>query len=291
MFYIIKTEKFKPLLFLLILIFGYSSAFALDFISGRDFNPQAGKGYIVQPGDTIAGYPIFAADGDWKVYFTFLGEATSRNDSAQQPIIYMWRSEQGKWAMEQVLTVTTSNPGGNGWNGSPCSGDFLIKIHVNRGRYDRCATTKIIDKKLSGATTEALEIKFTETNSSGRLYISTFNIYYDAIGLARSEINNKDSDLNKKIKDWMNTFLEGVIKASSFEKPADAFNNVPTFSNAILNGPKNAKIVPAQKIENVSNNGNKTIQDRLSQLKSLFDSKLITEEDYNKKRSEILSGL
>jgi len=285
------NEKFKPLLFLLILVFGYSSAFALDLMSGRDFNSQAGKGYIVQPGDTIGGYPIFAVDGDWKIYFTFLGEATSRNDSAQQPIIYMFRNEQGKWAMEQILTVTTANPGGNGWSGSPCSGDFLIKIYVNRGRYDRCATTKIIDKKLSGVTTEALEIKFTETNSSGRLYISTFNIYYDAIGLARSEINNKDSDLNKKIKDWMNTFLEGVIKASSFEKPADAFNNVPTFSNAILNAPKNAKIVSAQKIENVSNNGNKTIQDRLSQLKSLFDSKLITEEDYNKKRSEILSGL
>lgn len=286
-----NTAKYKTLLFLIILIFEYSSAFSLDFMSGRDFNPQAGKGYIVQPGDTIGGYPIFAADGDWKVYFTFLGEATSRNDSAQQPIIYMWRSEQGKWAMEQVLTVTTSNPGGNGWNGSPCSGDFLIKIHVNRGKYDRCATTKIIDKKLSGVTTEALEIKFTETNSSGRLYISTFNIYYDAIGLARSEINNQDSDINKKIKDWMNAFLEGVIKASSFEKPADAFNNVPTFSSAILNGSKNLKIVPTQKIENVSNNGNKTIQDRLLQLKSLFDNKLITEEDYNKKRSEILSGL
>ena len=157
--------------------------------------------------------------------------------------------------------------------------------------YDRCATTKIIEEKLSGVLTEALQIKFTETNSSGRLYKSTFNIWYENIGLARSEINDKNSELNKKIKDWMNTFLEGVIKASSFEKPADAFNNVPTFSNAILNGPKNAKIVPAQKIENISNNGNKTIQDRLFQLKSLFDSKLITEEDYNKKRSEILSGL
>jgi hypothetical protein len=286
-----KTKYFKVLLFFIIQIFQCSPAFALDFMSGRDFNPQAGKGYIIQPGDTIGGYPIFAADGDWKLYFTFLGEATSRNDSAQQPIIYMGRSEQGKWAMEQVLTVTTSNPGGNGWSGSPCSGDFLIKIYVNRGKYDRCATTKIVDKKLSGVSTEALEIKFTETNSSGRLYISTFNIYYDAIGLARSEINDKNSDLNKKIKDWMNTFLEGVIKASSFEKPADAFNNVPTFSSAILNGSKNPKIIPAQKIENVSNNGNKTVQDRLSQLKSLFDSNLITEEDYNKKRSEILSGL
>lgn len=286
-----KTKNFKPLLFLFMLVFGYSSAFALDFMSGRDFNPQAGKGYIVQPGDTIGGYPIFAADGDWKIYFTFMGEATTRNDSAQQPIIYMWRSEQGKWAMEQVLTVTTSNVGGNGWRGSPCSGDFLIKIYVNRGVNDRCATTKIIEKKLSGVSTEALEIKFTETNSNGRLYISTFNMYYDNIGLARSEINDKNSELNKKIKDWMNMFLEGVIKASSFEKPADAFNNVPTFSNAILNGPKNPKIVPAQKIENVSNNGNKTIQDRLSQLKSLFDSKLITEEDYNKKRTEVLSGL
>ena len=104
MFYIIKTGKFKSLLFLLILIFGYSSAFALDFISGRDFNPQAGKGYIVQPGDTIAGYPIFAADGDWKVYFTFLGEATSRNDSAQQPVIYMWRSEHAleKYACQKA---------------------------------------------------------------------------------------------------------------------------------------------------------------------------------------------
>jgi hypothetical protein len=130
----------------------------------------------------------------------------------------------------------------------------------------------------------AKESKYNSGNPSN-------NMYYDNIGLARSEINDKNSELNKKIKDWMNTFLEGVIKASSFEKPADAFNNVPTFSNAILNGPKNHKIVPAQKIENVSNNGNKTIQDRLSQLKSLFDSKLITEEDYNKKRSEILSGL
>jgi hypothetical protein len=203
----------------------------------------------------------------------------------------MFRNDQGKLAMEQILTVTTSNASFNGWSGSPCSGDFLIKIYVNRGRYDRCATTKFIEKKLSGVSTEALEINFTETNSNGRLYISTFNIYYDNIGLARSEINDKNSELNKKIKDWMNTFLEGVIKASSYEKPADAFNNVPTFSNAILNGPKNPKIVPAQKIENVSNNGNKTIQDRLSQLKSLFDSKLITEEDYNKKRSEILSGL
>jgi hypothetical protein len=289
MFSIMKTENFKPLLFLLILVFGYSSVFALDFMSGRDFNPQAGKGYIVQPGDTIGGYPIFAADGDWKIYFTSMGNTTTRDDSVRQPFIYMSRSEQGKWAMEQTITVTAGALSGNGWKGDPCSGDFIVKIYVNRGRNDRCATAKFIDRKWNGVQTEVLELNFIETNSN--LYRSTFNIFYQDIGMARADVVDKNSELNKKIKDWMNTFLEGVIKASSFEKPADAFDTVPTFSSAILNVSKNPKIVSTQKIENVPNNGNQTISDRLSQLKILFDTKSITEEDYNKKRSEILSGL
>lgn len=108
-------------------IFVSPLALALDFIANDKFNPQTAKDYTVQSTDTIAGYPVFAPEGDWTIYNTFMGAITSGTRKTNQPFLYIERYQNSKWIMAQAISVNTGASNGLGWEGDPCSGNKIIK--------------------------------------------------------------------------------------------------------------------------------------------------------------------
>ena len=62
----------------------------------------------------------------------------------------------------------------------------------------------------------------------------------------------------------------------------DAINNIKTTP---------ATVFPTPPRQDTTNSPSKNIQDRLQNLKDLYDKKLITEDDYDKKRKDILNSL
>jgi hypothetical protein len=256
---------------------------------GEAFNPQTPKGYLVRPEDTIAGYPIFAADGDWKIYGNFMSEITFGNQRFNHPFIFMHRMKEYKWLMDQSVSVSIRGSGANSWSGDPCSGDKIIKIKVPRNGLDRCATSEIKTIRSGGVQTDVLEINFTETNSGGRIYQSKFNIHYENLGISYATVTNTSSEFNKRLNEWMLKFQDALVKAAGFDKPADAFKDVPTFMDAI-NSTTTTSSAGIQK-QSSTNSQSTNIQDRLQVLKDLLNKKLITQDDFDKKRRDILNSL
>ena len=268
-------------------------ATALDFVSGNQLNQLVSKGYKVQSNDTFGGYSIFAPDGDWIMYSTSMGQTTGGSGPLKQPWLGLERYQSGKWVMGQSITLTIEQQGGmGGWTGDPCGGEKIVKINVVRGSLDRCAVAVIKPIRIAGVQTDTLEILFIESNTGGRLYMSTFNIHYENLGYTHSTVTDKSSEFNRRLKEWMGKFLDATIKAAGYDKPGDAFKDVPTFTDAI----NNIKTTPAAVLatplrQDITNAPSKNIQDRLQNLKDLYDKKLITEDDYDKKRKEIVNAL
>ena len=166
------ATRFIPILFLAIFAWTTPIAYALEFIVDGKFNSTVSKGYKVQTGDTLAGYPIFANDGDWRIFYTDMGEGTGGDRSRLRlPRVGLERyDENGKWVMAQVLTVNLDQQQqSSGWSGEPCGGEKIITIKIPRGSVDRCAASEIKLLKLNGVDTEMLHVAFTETNTQGRI--------------------------------------------------------------------------------------------------------------------------
>lgn len=296
-FALIKGLKTKIMIYKSILVLLASMLFttvvnALDFVSGNQLNQLVSKGYKIQSNDTFGGYSIFAPDGDWMIINTSMSQTTMGAGPLKQPWVVMERYQSGKWVMAQSITLTIEQNSNAGWLGDPCGGEKIVKINIVRGSLDRCAVAVIKPIRIGGVQTDTLEILFLESNMGGRFYQSTFNIHYENLGLTHSTITDKSSEFNRRLKEWMGKFLDATIKAAGYDKPAGAFKDVPTFTDAI----NNIKTTPAAVLatplrQDITNAPSKNIQDRLQNLKDLFDKKLITEDDYDKKRKDILNSL
>lgn len=264
---------------------------ALDFIENGQFNPLVKNGYRVQPNDTFGGYSIFAPDGDWFVYYTQMASTTGSADSVKQPIIGLARYEGGKFVIGQTITVTIGASNANIWMGEPCGGEKTVKINFVRGGLDRCATAEIQSMRIDGNQTDILSVNFIETNQGGRLYRATIIIHYLNLGFTNLEVTDRSSEFNKRLKDWMGRFLDSVVKAATYEKPINAFAGVPSLSTILNDKSQSASPITSTDKDSGKNSTNKSLEDRLKRLKEIFESKLINEDDYKRKRTEILNAL
>jgi hypothetical protein len=282
-----KLLKITPIFLLAIFVSPF--AVALDFIVDEKFNAQVIPGYRIDATDTFAGFPIFATDGDWVLDSTYMGSTTGGTSPMKQPFIYMSRYENGKWLMGQTITLTTHGNGSSGgWLGDPCAGEKIVKINQVRSRLDRCATAYLNTIRVGGVQTETLEIGFIESNFGGRFYKSTFNINFQMLGFDYRTVTDKSNEFNKRLKEWMGKVLDGTVKAAGYGKPADAFKDIPTFTDAVN---ATTTTLPPARTQNPVISQPKNIQDRLQVLKDLLDKKLITQDDFDKKRKEILNSL
>ena len=232
------TTRFIRILFFVIFSWTTPIACAMEYIEDGKFNSTVSSSYDVQIGDTLAGYPIFANDGDWILEYTNMRNVAGFASSIRLATIGIERRDKnGEVIMSQLLTVNLNQSGSNSWwTGEPCGGEKIIKIKIARGKFDRCATSEIKVIKVRGVDTETLRLVFAETNSGGRAYTTDFYILFKKVGIARSEVLDKSSSFNLRLKDWMDKFLSATVKAASYDKPPDAFNGVQTFEEGTRTG-------------------------------------------------------
>lgn len=211
-----------------------TSAQAVDFVVDEKPNEQLGNGYALQGNDVVGGYPIFQADGGWKLWTTEILSATGPQRSFPLPHVVLNRRHSGKWVMAQSVMVTLYSDGASmGWAGDPCSGDKIIKINRIRGRLDRCATAELITSSIDGKPADVLRIAFTETNNGGRFYSTTLFANIGFFGLSPATVTSSDSEFNKHLTTWMQTMLAAVVKAADYDKPLNAFDGVPPLSSVL----------------------------------------------------------
>jgi hypothetical protein len=111
----------------------------------------------------------------------------------------------------------------------------------------------------------------------------------DVLGLNYRTVSDKSSEFNTRLKDWMAKMLDATVKAADYSKPRDAFKDIPPLTE-VIKGIKNS---PLSNSENINSSAGqpKNIEARLQTLKDLLDKRLITKEDYDKKRTDILNSL
>jgi hypothetical protein len=110
------------------------------------------------------------------------------------------------------------------------------------------------------------------------------------LGFDYRTVTDKSNEFNKRLKEWMGKVLDGTVKAAGYGKPADAFKDIPTFTDAVNATTTTLPPVSTQN-KNPAISQPKNIQDRLQVLKDLLDKNLITQDDFDRKRREILNSL
>jgi hypothetical protein len=267
-------------------IFTENNANALEFIVDKNPNSSAYVNYVLTNKDTLGGYALYAAENDWKYYYTHLGYVTCRSTSYLKPYLFFQRFVSGKWVGNYVVSTTFETSGCAGWDGDPCAGDKILKINRLRNGLDRCATSELSTYKLQGSTEDVLRLSFIESNNGGRLYESTFNIHYKNLGIPWASIVDKNSDFNKRLGLWMGNYLDSVVKAAGFDKPQDAFNNLDPLFYVIVKNESEAK--PSLAPKTILSESTEV---RLQKIKELFDKGLISKADYESKKKEIIDAL
>lgn len=226
----------KSSFYLLFLCLFGSTANAVDFVVDDKPNEQLASGYVVQEKDVVGGYPIFQADGGWRLVSTSISSASGPQRSLPMPQVLLNRTQSGKVVMSQSVRVTLYGDGASsGWTGDPCSGEKIVKINRLRGRLDRCATAELVNIRVDNKPTDILKIVFTETNSGGRYYSTTLYVNIEAVGLSYSVVTSKDNEFNSRLSSWMETMLDAVAKAAGYDKPLNAYAGVPSLSSVLSN--------------------------------------------------------
>jgi len=223
----------KTLGLIIFTIFLHQVSSAAELMDGKEFSSRMAKGYQIQPEDTLAGYPIYAVDGDWTI---IRGELNRWTDvpgrTILRPFVGMERVINGQWAMSHWLGVNAEQGKWRRIDADPCKGEKIIKIDQLRGMLDRCATAEMATIRVAGESIDVLKLNFTEVNV-GRIYQSTFYVHPNQLGYKPSVIVDKSSDFNKKLEAWMNDYLNRLVKAANDDKTPDAFKGMRSISQAL----------------------------------------------------------
>ena len=96
----------KTLGLIIFTIFLHQFSLATELMDGKEFSSRMAKGYQIQPEDTLAGYPIYAVDGDWTIIRGELNRwADVKGRTILRPFVGMERVVIGQWVMSHWLGV------------------------------------------------------------------------------------------------------------------------------------------------------------------------------------------
>lgn len=220
----------KTLGLIIFTIFLHQFSLATELMDGKEFSSRMAKGYQIQAEDTLAGYPIYAVDGDWTIIRGELNRwADVKGRTILRPFVGMERVVNGQWAMSHWLGVNAEQGQWRRIDAEPCRGEKIVKIDQLRGILDRCATAEMSTIRVAGESVDVLKLNFTEVNV-GRIYQSTFYVHPNQVGYKPAVMVDKSSDFNKKLEAWMNEYLKAMVKAANDDKMPDAFKGMRSIS-------------------------------------------------------------
>jgi hypothetical protein len=210
-----------------------------------------------------------------------------------------------------IYVNTTIDSTSTRWLDEPCKGeDFIYSNKYNSGMWDqRCLTIRqegylarsdnkvqqiarnYLDKNNISYVTSRIQVKYMMYNRAGKFIELTISVFPTDSGFEKPNEGvdspwhlssyRKDPEKIKFIESlriWAEKYSDAIYSNFMSDKPLEI--SVPKF-----NYPSDVISVETAPSETAS------VKEKLGKLKELFDAKLITEQDYDKKRKEILSAL
>ncbi len=249
---------------------------------------------------TIGGYPIYQGGRTWKVRS---GKSTLNNVNWRLAHVNLTSSINDDYFAEMYLMVNIDERRGS-YTANPCSGSHLVAVNKGGGVNDNCLTIDPYSATVGGKSITTLQIKIRNSQTSARLY--DFNLLLNVTHLGFPDTSTYDwaedsikrdsskTKLIEKIISWAKRLQDGVDKAIDYKKPKNAFDGVPPI-NDLLAVASEASTVTVPKYETpvatptpTPTPTSKTIEQRLSELKSLLDKGFITKYQYDNKSTEII---
>lgn len=275
----------------------WQAAHAEDFFSdnlARDFK----YGVILTGDTTTGGYSIYQGGQHWDV---ISGKTSSNNMNLKLGYIQLISPIGNKYFAEMFLMANLQQ-GNSYYTGEPCNGEHLVKSNKGGGRFDNCMTIDPYISIIRGKDITTLSIRIRNSQQGARVYDMKLLLNLDQLGFPQTELHDWTKDniardrakkqLIEKVTDWANELQDGVNKAIDYSKPKDAFKNVPSLSYLL---PVIGETVTGQEAKSEQSTtpavaATKTLMQRLSELKELLDKGLITQEQYEKKSTEIIKN-
>lgn len=196
------------------------------------------------PDDTIAGYPIYLGAGDWRYMHGAVSTSGGSADSIPMGVLRLsYTDPQGLVSVQGVAANLRSNNGGY-WTGTPCSANHLVVRSKGKGRTDDCMTIDAIPMTVGFDKVVGLDVRVTESSSSGRYYAMSVSIPVERMGLpgtsladwtaARIQEDPNKKQLVEKLTTWAEKLQDSAGKLMDYSKPKDAFSQVPNFADLLV---------------------------------------------------------
>ncbi|WP_147321229.1 SHOCT domain-containing protein [Rhodoferax lacus] len=289
--------------------------------------PTLTQGQSILSDDTIGGYPIYVGGEIWRFEDATLSGSTGSADSIPLGLFRMRLSGNGSLTAYQGVQANLRSNSSSHWSGSPCSGGHLYMRNKARGKNDNCLTIDAVSTQIGSQYRTLINVHVTETGSSGKYYSAIVSFDAESFGFPGSTViewnknglqdDKKRATAFSKITAWAEKYQDAAETLMDYNYSKDAFANVPTISALMANFGPQSDIKP-QSISNAEDTyvyckstkkvivegsekcppsdekkdtGGKSVEQRMQDLKRLFDSGLIDKELYQKKQEDILKLL
>lgn len=207
------------------------------------------KGSILAPGTTIAGYPIFKGDGEWRIFEVNSSTANQTGNSASftgSPSRLGWITlsqveSNGDWFANMQVLVSTQLAGGNVYvAGSPCGGTHMVTVSKGSGYDDNCLTIDANNFMSASRSITYFDLMITQTRSGGRRYLMKLQLNAEMLGFRETTLtdwNNAETlqlspsrtAFVSKLKKWAELLQNASGSILNYSKPQTVFDDIPSY--------------------------------------------------------------
>lgn len=292
------------------LVLGLLAALSWPCLHAEDlFDKNAPKpvtrGSAVASDSTIGGYPIYQGDNQWRFFASRVQGPT--NMGVSYGILDLLNPDNGNFFVQMSVMVNLDQSTTSFYvTANPCGGEHLVKVDNVRimgaeGSADNCLTVDPFVGTIGGRSITTLDVRVTNAQSSSRYYAIRVLLNPTVLGFGetlatdwRKDEIARSPDKTQfvgKVADWGRQLQIAVAKAIGFNKPKDAFKNVPSFRELrVGTGSSTTYNPPGQPQATMPAPTGKSVVQRLAELKALLDSNLISQSEYEEKRKAILNS-
>lgn len=301
-------QKLTSSLFVLLAL-SHFSVNAEDLFN-NDFERSFQTSLTISDSVTVGGYPIYTGGRNWKI---LRGKAEKNNTNSYIGYANLISPMNGIFFIQFNYTVNLENSTGY-YTSEPCKGTHLYSNNLGGGWEDNCMTINVVEDYIAGNPIAALKVNVRVSKSGSRLYDMMIFINLKNLGFSKTyaaewtsetlRTSNQKKLVIEKVSAWAKKLQAGANKAIDFSKPKDAFADVPPIDDLLQLAPVESVAVPivapppapvaevrSQPVDTTpveTSPAFKSLKQRLSELKSLLDSGLISKEQYEQKSTEII---
>jgi len=261
--------------------------------------------------NTIGGYPVLAVEGEWKFMFSTVTMTTGTGSGLPLGNVFGFALDKNQHHYSIDTQVNLQQRGDIGdWTDEPCKGDEFLWVNSTGGKFRNinCATVGFnadFDRhdsvtylktfgKIRGIAYDiprtSIVVIFTRYTSQGRRVQYVVNLNPEYYGF--DKVDNPDrrtNDWNKffslkdeKKKEFINNISNWAVDVQkgmdmALDKNPQAFKDLKVLSSYLLK----------KSFQNIATPT--AVEEKLKNLKALFEKNLITQDQYNQQVKALLN--